>query len=150
MFTLLCFSLYLLKTKKSKETYLYDDEQYKRPTRHNQQKSKEWVMKSLCFDKFLLSQSPRSEHFSHKIDIHICSINPKSVELHNVLVLKCFLEMNFIVKSFQILKALQKIIKLDLVPSNFSPFILIKCSVIATIIIQNHSTNWTNLAKSLP
>ena len=48
--------------------------------------------------------------------------------------------MNLTVKSLKVFRALQEIIKLDLVPSNFNPFILIKCPVTATIKHQKHQT----------
>jgi hypothetical protein len=48
--------------------------------------------------------------------------------------------MNLTVKSFKIFRALQEIIKLDLVPSNFNSFILIKGPVTAIIKHQKHPT----------
>lgn len=47
-----------------------------------------------CSKAFLLPQSPRSEHFSYKVDVLICSIDPRSIEFHNVLMFQCFQEMN--------------------------------------------------------
>ena len=41
--------------------------------------------------------------------------------------------MNFTVKPLEIFGALQEIIEFDLVPSNFNPLILIKCSISAPI-----------------
>ena len=41
--------------------------------------------------------------------------------------------MNFTVKPLEIFGALQEIIEFDLVPSNFNPLILIKCSISASI-----------------
>ena len=90
-------------------------------------------MESLDSDKFLLSQSPRSEHFSNKVDVPISSIDPGSVKLHYVLMLQRFKEMNLAVEPFKIFRTLQEIIELDLVPSNFNPLILIKCSISARI-----------------
>lgn len=49
--------------------------------------------------------------------------------------------MNFTVKSLEIFWALKEIVELDLVPSNFNPFILIKCSVPESIKIQERKSN---------
>jgi len=46
--------------------------------------------------------------------------------------------MNFTVKPFKIFRALQEIIQLDLVPSNFNPLILIECSISASIKNPSH------------
>lgn len=89
--------------------------------------------------KNLLPKCTGCEHFSHEVDVPISSIDPRSVELHNVSVLQCFQEMNFTVKPFKIFRALQEIIQLDLVPSNFNPLILIECSISASIKNPNHT-----------
>lgn len=47
--------------------------------------------------------------------------------------------MNFTVKPLKIFRALQEIIQLDLVPSNFNPLILIECSISASIKNPNHT-----------
>ena len=89
--------------------------------------------------KNLLPKCTGCEHFSHEVDVPISSIDPRSVELHNVSVLQCFQEMNFTVKPLKIFRALQEIIQLDLVPSNFNPLILIECSISASIKNPNHT-----------
>lgn len=38
------------------------------------------------FEKNLLPESTRCEHFCNKIDVPIGSINPRSIELHNIAV----------------------------------------------------------------
>jgi len=52
--------------------------------------------------------------------------------------------MNFTIKSLKIFRTLQKIIQLDLVPSNFNPLILIKCPISASIRKQNHKQRKKN------
>lgn len=76
-----------------------------------------------------LSKGARSEHFSHKVDISICCINPRCVKFHYVSVLQRLEEVNFTVKPLEIFRALQKIIQFNLIPSNFNPLVLIKCSI---------------------
>lgn len=94
--------------------------------------------------KNLLPKCTGCEHFSHEVDVPISSIDPRSVELHNVSVLQCFQEMNFTVKPFKIFRALQEIIQLDLVPSNFNPLILIECSISASIKNPSHKKKKKN------
>lgn len=80
---------------------------------------------------YLLSESTRGEHFCDKINIPIISINPRSVELHDVAVFQSLEQMNFTIQPFKFFWTLQKIIKLYLIPGHFNPFILIKSSVTA-------------------
>ena len=91
----------------------------------------------------LLSESARSEHFCYKIDVPISSINPRSVEFHNIGVFESFEKMNFTIQSLKIFWTLQKVIKFHLIPGYFNPFILIKSPITARNI-----QNWGKEHKS--
>lgn len=86
----------------------------------------------------LLSESTRSKHFGDKVDVSIGNVNPRSVKFHNVFVLDRFEKMNFTVKPLKVFRALQKIIQLHLIPCNFNPLILIKCSIPVFIANPTH------------
>jgi len=49
--------------------------------------------------------------------------------------------MNFTVKPLKIFRTLQEIIQLDLIPSNFNPLILIKCSISESIKNRTNKKN---------
>lgn len=98
--------------------------------------------------KNLLSEGTRSKHFSDEVDISVGSVNPRSVKFHNVFVLQCFEKMNFTVEPLKVVRALQEIIELDLVPRNFNPLILIKCSV--SVIIEDPNRKITEKSIKFP
>lgn len=67
------------------------------------------------------------------------SVNPGSVELHDVFMLKRLEEVNFTVKPLQIFGALEEIMQLHLVPRHLDPLILIKRSVPANTTTKTQS-----------
>lgn len=93
MLTLLCFNLYLSTRVKTQNN-------------QNHNSTKKHRDEIDIGREILLSQSPRSEHFCDEIDVPISSINPGSVELHNVLVLQCLEKVNFTIESLKIFRAL--------------------------------------------
>lgn len=79
----------------------------------------------------VLFKGPGSEHFGHEIDVSVRGVNPRGVELHYAWVFERLEQMDFAVEPLEIFGALQEIVEFDLVPSNFDPLVLVKCSVTA-------------------
>lgn len=77
----------------------------------------------------LLPESARGEQLSDKIDVTLRGVNPGGIELHNVLVLQGLEKVDLTVQPLQVLRALQEIIQLHLVPGNLNPFILIESPI---------------------
>ena len=91
----------------------------------------------------LLPESARGEQLSDKIDVPLRGVNPIGIKLHNVLVLQSLEKMDFTIKSVQVLRALQEIMELHLVPGNLNPFILIKSPITGIKLHQKKKTKQT-------
>lgn len=74
-----------------------------------------------------LSKRPGGEQFSNKIDGILRSINPRSVEPHDVVVIQCLEEEDLRMQYLKLLRVfLRKTIEIYSIPRNFYSFILIK------------------------
>lgn len=79
--------------------------------------------------KHLLFECARGEHLSNKVDVPVGDVHPRDVELHDVLVLEGFEQVDLTIQPLKVIWALEEVIELHLVPSHLNPLILIKSPI---------------------